>query len=174
MEPYGWYIFIPIAFSNRPQAVLRNSKVRQAGIKYLSKRLRRTYVDPEENENDDEGGQTDSEGEEEPAMQVRTSKTAKMLEETGPVRKESAVPEKKEETASNVTGEADISSVHEDSKGEPISTTEDTTRYVKYQVTPEDEAFLKSLGNNLQEVLVLTVNYHRRGKWRRHHSAIPK
>jgi len=125
------------------QAILRNPKVRLAGVKYLSKRLQKTYIDPEENE--DDAAHSDSDMEDEPSVQSPNKLKGQGMDSL-------AGDNVQLDTQSNVEP-GDTSTVKEESKED----TEEMNRYYRYQPTAEDEAFLKSLGNFLGKSLSLIL-----------------
>jgi len=122
-------------------AILRNSKVRLSGIKYLSKRLKRTYIDPEENEGAQEGDDTESEPEE--ISPVKKARDSEGSQEEGEEEEE---VEEVEEGEEEVVEEADQSPTKEEAKEETtVITMEDQNKFFRYLPTAEDEAFLRSL-----------------------------
>lgn len=116
---------------------MRNPRVRAAGIKYLSKRLQKTYIDPEEN---DEAAQSDSELDEDMSPQkVRTSTKPNKPIETETPRQEITLTENVQ-----TSGWVDASTIKEDAKEDMTVVAEEPSRF--YLPTAEDEAFLRSLG----------------------------
>jgi len=119
------------------KAVLRNPKVRLAAIKYLSKRLKRTYVDPEEHE---EGENSDSDEESSPIKQDSQIEN----EEEGPPEKDLSPVSEKEEEGGNTETVSEAITARDEIK-EEITAFEDHSKFYAYQPTPEDIAFLQSL-----------------------------